>query len=173
MKSEIIQTLTTTFEAHAEHLETGVEFWLARDLQYLLGYTKWENFITVIGKPKTACGISGHEVEHHFPDVRKMVKIGSGTPRESDDVMLTRYAVLPKAKDFATEITIHNARQHQMGSENDVSNEHITNNEAARKTLIERGIRPESLPAEEDIKKVERRLTSEEKKSIKNPDTLE
>ena len=81
--------------------------------------------------------------------------------------------IVLKAKDFATEITIHNARQHKMGSESQVSNEHITNNQAVRNTLLERGIRPESLPPEEDIKKVERRLTSEEKKSLKNPDALE
>ena len=60
-----------------------------------------------------------------------------------------------------------------MTSETKISNEHITNNKAVRKTLLERGIRPESLPPEEDVKKVERRLTSEEKKSLKNPDTLE
>ena len=53
------------------------------------------------------------------------------------------------------------------------TNEHITNNEAVRKTLLERGIRPESLPAAEDVKKVERRLSSEEKKSLKNPDALD
>ena len=48
----------------------------------------------------------------------------------------------------------------------------INNNEAVRKTLIERGIRPESLPPAEDVKKVERRLASEDKKSLKNPDGL-
>jgi DNA-damage-inducible protein D len=53
-----------------------------------------------------------------------------------------------------------------------ISREHITNNEAVRKTLLERGIRPESLPPAEDVKKVERRLASEEKKSLKNPDGL-
>lgn len=279
MKSEIIQTLTTTFEAHAQQLENGVEFWLARDIQHLLEYSKWENFVTVIAKAKTACEVSGHEIEHHFPDVRKMVDLGSGATREVPDIMLTRYAcyliaqngdprkeaiafaqtyfaiqtrkaelieqrfleaeriqarqkltstekelssvifeqtggnknfgiirskgdqalfgksteamkahwkvpakrpladfaptIVLKAKDFATEITIHNARQHRMTSETKISNEHITNNKAVRKTLLERGIRPESLPPEEDVKKVERRLTSEEKKSLKNPDTLE
>jgi DNA-damage-inducible protein D len=279
MKTEIIETLTTTFEAHAQQLENGIEFWLARDIQHLLEYSKWENFVTVIAKAKTACEVSGHDIEHHFPDVRKMVDLGSGATREVPDIMLTRYAcyliaqngdprkeaiafaqtyfaiqtrkaelieqrfleaeriqarqkltstekelssvifeqtggnknfgiirskgdqalfgksteamkahwkvpakrpladfaptIVLKAKDFATEITIHNARQHRMTSETKISNEHITNNKAVRKTLLERGIRPESLPPEEDVKKVERRLTSEEKKSLKNPDTLE
>jgi DNA-damage-inducible protein D len=80
--------------------------------------------------------------------------------------------IILKAKDFATEITIFNARQHGMSTESAISREHITNNQAVRDTLIERGIRPESLPPAEDVKKVERRLASEEKKSLKNPDGL-
>jgi DNA-damage-inducible protein D len=80
--------------------------------------------------------------------------------------------IVLKAKDFATEITIFNAREHRMKSESAISREHITNNEAVRKTLLERGIRPESLPPAEDVKKVERRLASEEKKSLKNSDGL-
>jgi len=81
--------------------------------------------------------------------------------------------IILKAKDFATEITIYNARAHSMQTESSISREHITNNEAVRRTLLERGIRPESLPAAEDLKKVERRLASEEKKSLKNPDALD
>ncbi|MFA7426162.1 MAG: hypothetical protein WCZ16_13990, partial [Desulfosarcinaceae bacterium] len=81
--------------------------------------------------------------------------------------------IILKAKDFATEITIHNAREHQMRSEPRISQEHVTNNQAVRETLLSRGIRPESLPPAEDVKKVERRLTSEEKKVLKNPDRLE
>ena len=76
--------------------------------------------------------------------------------------------ILLKAKDFATEITIFNARQHQMKSENQISNEHITNNKTVRDTLISRGITPENLPPEEDVKKVERKLNSDNKKSLKN-----
>ena len=79
---------------------------------------------------------------------------------------------LIKAKDFATEITIFNARQHGMKNESVISSEHITNNQAVRNTLLERGIRPEHLPAAEDVKKVERRLASEEKKALKKPDGL-
>jgi len=81
--------------------------------------------------------------------------------------------IILKAKDFATEITIHNARTHRMATEPEISHEHVTNNAAVRQTLLNRGIRPESLPPAEDVKKVERRLTSEEKKSLKKPDTLE
>jgi DNA-damage-inducible protein D len=92
VKSELVRTLTENFEAHARHTESGIEFWLARDIQYLLGYSKWENFLNVVSKARTACEISGHAVENHFPDVRKMVDLGSGSQREVDDIMLTRYA---------------------------------------------------------------------------------
>lgn len=281
MKTDLIQTLTTTFEAHAQQTENGIEFWLARDLQYLLGYAKWDNFLNVVSKAKTACEVSEHQVADHFADVGKMVDLGSGSQREVDDIMLTRYAcyliaqngdpkkpeiafsqtyfaiqtrraelieqrlleaerlsarkkltetekekelsnviyeqtggnqnfaiirskgdqalfgkttqamksqwkvpdnrpladfaptIILKAKDFATEITIFNAREHKLANEATISSEHITNNEAVRKTLLERGIRPESLPAAEDIKKVERRLASDEKKALKNPDALD
>jgi DNA-damage-inducible protein D len=81
--------------------------------------------------------------------------------------------IILKAKDFATEITIYNAKEKQMSTESQISKEHITNNKAVRNTLLKRGIRPESLSAEEDVKKVERKLSSEEKKSSKTPEKLD
>lgn len=279
MKTELIHALTDDFEAHAQRADSGIEFWLARDLQQLLGYDEWRNFTTVIVKAKTACEVSGHPIGDHFVEVNKTIAMPKGAEKTVPDFMLTRYAcyliaqngdsrkpqiafaqtyfalqtrkaeqieqrlleaerlsarkkltatekelsaviyeqtgsdqnfavirskgdqalfgkptqamktqwnvpegrpladfaptIILKAKDFATEITIFNAKQNQLGSEAAISNEHITNNHAVRNTLIQRGIRPENLPAAEDVKKVERRLLSEEKKSLKNPDGLE
>ena len=71
--------MTSTFEAHAQQTENGIEYWLARDLQFLLGYQKWDNFLNVISRAKTACVVSGHDVADHFADVVKMVDLGSGS----------------------------------------------------------------------------------------------
>ncbi|MBT3207354.1 MAG: DNA damage-inducible protein D [Bacteroidetes bacterium] len=78
-----------------------------------------------------------------------------------------------KAKDFATEITVFNTKEKSFKSERQISAEHITNNRSVRKILLERGIKPEELPAEEDIKKLERRVKSDDKKLGKNPDKLD
>ena len=91
MKSDEIRDLFSQFEAAASDLE-GVECWSARELQGLLGYSKWENFEKVIQKAKNACNNAGALLENHFPDIRKMVEIGSKTERAIDDIALTRYA---------------------------------------------------------------------------------
>ncbi|MCG3173180.1 MAG: hypothetical protein GMKNLPBB_01358 [Myxococcota bacterium] len=73
MKFEIVQTLTGTFEAHAQQTEGCVEYWLARDLQFLLGHDQWRNFLDVVSKAKTTCEVSGYSLLDHFADVSKMV----------------------------------------------------------------------------------------------------
>lgn len=91
MNTELVQTLTSTFEAQAQQTEDGVEYWLARDLQNLLGYAEWRNFnSSAIAKAKTACEVSGHSSGDHFVDVNKMVELGSGSQRGIEDIMLTR-----------------------------------------------------------------------------------
>ncbi len=275
MKKEIVATLQNEFNAIANILDDGrTEYWYARDLQKSLGYDRWENFVNVLNKAKTACEISGIEVTDHFRDVTKMVTIGSNTPRAIEDIMLTRYACylitqngdsrkeqiafaqtyfaiqtrkqeileqrleledrlqaraklresetelskniyergvddkgfgrirskgdsalfggyptqamkdklevpdnrsladfLPTititAKNLATEITNHNVKQNDLYGENAITNEHIQNNESVRGLLVERGIKPEELPRSEDLKKLERRVKSDEKKLIK------
>lgn len=73
-----------------------------------------------------------------------------------------------KAKDFATELTSHNVIDKNLKGDNQITKEHIDNNLAVRKMLQDRGVKPEQLPASEDIKKIERRLESEEKKILKD-----
>ncbi len=92
MKTELIHSLTDTFEGHAQQTEGGIEYWLARDLQYLLGYSKWDNFVGVISKAKTSCEVSGYKAPDHFADVGKTIQMPKGATKEVPDIMLTRYA---------------------------------------------------------------------------------
>lgn len=273
MNREIVEQLYSAFEQAALEVD-GVECWSARELQKLLGYSKWENFANVIEKAKIACANVGHNIAEHFPDVRKTIAMPKGAAKEIDDYLLTRYAsyliaqngdprkeqiafaqtyfavqtrkaelieqrllevervkaraklqetekklsgvlyergvndksfavirskgdqalfrlntatlkrkmgvpasrpladFLPtisiKAKDFAAEMTSVNVQTKDLQSETMIAKEHIDNNSAVRRMLLERGIVPENLPAAEDVKKVERRLNSEEKKAVEN-----
>lgn len=73
-----------------------------------------------------------------------------------------------KAKDFATELTSHNVIEKNLAGVTLITGEHVENNVAVRKMLIERGVKPESLPPAEDVKKIQRKLISDEKKLIKD-----
>ena len=274
MKKEMIKKMYGSFEEAAMHIE-GVECWSARDLQVLLGYSKWENFTKVIEKAKDACKNAGQKVTDQFPDVRKLIIGAKGSERQIDDYYLTRYACyliaqngdpkkeqiafaqtyfavqtrkaeiieqrinerervkaraklqqtekkmsgilyergvdgrgfaiirskgdqalfnlstgelkkklgvpdkrpvadfLPtvniKAKDFAAEMTNVNVQTKDLYGVEPITDEHVDNNLAVRKIMLERGIVPEELPAEEDVKKVERRLAKEDKKSLEDP----
>lgn len=81
MKKETISKLTKSFEESA-HIEQDIEFWMARDIQELLEYNEWRNFLQVINKAKIACETSRQPIENHFVDVNKMVVVGSGGTRE-------------------------------------------------------------------------------------------
>jgi DNA-damage-inducible protein D len=269
MEKETIVKLNKSFEESA-YEQDGVEYWLARELQELLGYSDWRNFLNAVDKAKESCKTTGEAVLDHFVDVTKMVKIGSGAERKQDDIMLTRYACYliaqngdPKkeqiafaqsyfaiqtrkqelleerirlnerlqareklaatetelskniyergvdnkgfanirskgdwalfgglttsnmkkklgipenrpladflptititAKQLATEITNFNVKQHDLKGEARITDEHVKNNKDVRGLLGKSGIKPEQLPAEEDIKKLERRVKSADK----------
>ncbi len=91
MKTVEILELFSRFESVASEYE-GIECWSARELQTLLGYSKWENFVKVVDKAKESCKNASEDISNHFPDVRKMVRIGSGAEKEIEDILLTRYA---------------------------------------------------------------------------------
>lgn len=91
MKKDLIQRLHKSFEDCA-HQGDGVEYWQARELQALLGYTQWRNFELVIDKAKVACEKAGQDVTDHFADVSKMIDLAKGAQREVEDIALTRYA---------------------------------------------------------------------------------
>ena len=93
MKRELIAKLHRQFEelVHKE-VQTGTEFWLARDMQQVLGYMRWSNFTRVIEKAKTSCELAGYEPSDHFLPIDKMDDVGSKPSRQVADYALTRYA---------------------------------------------------------------------------------
>ncbi|MDQ1244637.1 MAG: DNA protein [Campylobacterota bacterium] len=93
MDKQLITTLQTEFNQLSNTLEDStIEYWYARDLQKVLGYERWENFVNIIEKAKIACETSGIEITDHFREVTKMVSIGSNAQRPIEDIILTRYA---------------------------------------------------------------------------------
>ena len=269
MEKSCIIKLNKLFEEYV-YEKDGIEYWLARELQELLEYSQWRNFVNVIDKAKISCKNSENEISDHFADVSKTIAMPKGATKEIEDIMLTRYACYliaqngdPKkekiafaqsyfaiqtrkqelleeriqlierlqtreklaatetelsknifergvnnsgfarirskgdwalfggsnanvmkqklgikenrpladflptititAKQLATEITNFNVRKEDIKGEIKITDEHVKNNTDIRNLLGKSGIKPEELPIEEDIKKLERKVKSIDK----------
>lgn len=101
-------------------------------------------------------------------DMKRILKIPKNRPLADFLPTLTI-----KAKDFATELTSHNVVDKDLKGDNQISDEHIENNQEVRRILLRRGVKPEQLPAAEDVKKVERRIKSDDKKILKEVKKLQ
>ena len=273
MEKQTIVRLNSSFEEYA-YEQDGIEYWLARELQDLLGYADWRNFSNIIDKARESCKTSGEAVSDHFVDVTKTIAMPKGASKDVPDIMLTRYACYliaqngdPKkeqiafaqsyfaiqtrkqelleerirlmerlhareklattetelskniyergvdnkgfanirskgdwalfggnntsamkrklgiaenrpladflptitisAKQLATEITNFNVHSNNLRGETKITSEHVKNNFDVRALLGKSGIKPEQLPAEEDIKKLERRVKAGDKEIAK------
>lgn len=274
MDSRRIQQIKKEFDNAIQITEDEqVEFWYARDLMKLLGYTEWRNFENAVKRAIISCETSNIQSNDHFVEVNKLITVGKGARRSVNDYMLTRYACylvamngdttkeeiafaqsyfavqtrkqelieeriayiertqarnrlkesekrlsqniyergvdddgfarirsrgdqalfgghstkdmkaklgvkdnrpladfLPTltiaAKNLATEMTNYNVESKNLYGEPAITGEHVQNNTEIRKMLGERGIKPEELPPAEDIKKLERKTKSQDKKII-------
>ena len=93
MKMTEIELYTEViFEKIKHYTEEGVEFWYARELQKVLEYKEWRNFLKTVNKAKEACEMAQQTIFEHFVDVNKMIQLAKGAEREVDDIMLSRYA---------------------------------------------------------------------------------
>jgi len=91
MKPQLIEQYRSSFEQCARQYQ-GVECWSARDLQLLMGYEEWRNFVSLIEKAVESCQNSNQEPKYHFVGVNKLIETGKGAQRQVEDYYLTRFA---------------------------------------------------------------------------------
>ena len=91
MEKDTIGKLNKRFEEYA-YEQDGIEYWLARELQELLGYSDWRNFSNALNKAKESCKSTGEEASDHFVDVNKTIPMPKGAFKDIPDIMLSRYA---------------------------------------------------------------------------------
>src|SRR5208337_3424983 len=92
MSDELVPPASNTFERIRRVNAKGAEFWSARELARVLGYSDFRNFAGVQAKAREACEKSGHAVSDHFVDITELVGIGSGAWRPIEDWAMSRYA---------------------------------------------------------------------------------
>lgn len=141
--NETIEALITAFEEAAQSDDQGNEFWYARDLQILLGYAKWDNFLSVVDRAREACITSGNATSDHFAGVGKMISLGKGAEREIDDIALSRYASYlvaqngdPRKQEVAFAQTYFAIQTRRQELEDRVTDDYVPLSEDERRCLL-------------------------------------